>query len=330
MLDGMKVLELAYYYPGPYCCKILSELGAEVIKIEPPSGDPMRYRKNIFAGVNAGKKIMNLDLKNENDREKLYEIVRDADAVVEGFRPGVAKRLGVDYPTLKRINENLIYCSITGFGQNSEIKRPVHDINVLSMAGICQISGLHHSNPCDPNVQLSDFSSSVIAAIAILSAYIRRLKTGRGTYIDVSMYDSAIFSVPLHILMAANREGYMPDFYLNPGYRIYRARDCYVSLGILDEPVFWEKLCKLLDLERYIKISFEDRIEMADEIKNEIARRISKMNREQIEILFNEEIPYGILSDLDDVVENSRLIRECEFEGDRVKTISFPASFDQG
>ena len=326
-LEKMVVVEMAYYYPGPYCCKILSELGARVLKIEPPSGDPMRYQKSIFAGINAGKELINLNLKEGEDRNTLYKIVENADVFVEGFRPGVAERLGVDYPALKNINEGLIYCSITGFGQNSGITRPVHDINVLSMAGICEISGLLHKHPCDPNVQLSDFASSVMAAVSILAAYIRKIKTGKGAYIDISMYDSAIFSIPLHILKAANESKFMPDFHLNPGYRIYRARDCYVSIGILDEPVFWERLCDMLGLEIYRNISFEERIKMAEEIENKIAEKLSGMNRDQIVKLFNEDIPYGILTNIDEVAENSGVIREVEFQGRTVKTVSFPATF---
>ncbi|MBE8539256.1 CoA transferase [Geoglobus acetivorans] len=327
MLGGMAVIELAYYYPGPFCCKILSDLGARVVKIEPPSGDPMRYRPEIFAGINAGKELLRIDLKTEEGRDEFYRLVEGADVVVEGFRPGVAKKLGVDYETLSKINEGLIYCSITGFGQNSEITRPVHDINVLAMAGICEVSGLAENTPKDPNVQFSDYTSSVMAAISILSAYIRKMRTGRGAYIDVNMYDSALFSVPLHAFRAANGKPHLRDFYDNPGYRIYRAKGCHVSIGILDEPVFWERFCRRLGLDEFAEVGFEERLARADEIEKRVAERLSDMNKREIEDLFGEDIPYGIIEPLERSVSDFDFLREVEFENTKVKTFSFPVRF---
>ncbi len=330
LLEGMTVVEVAYYYPGPYCCKVLSELGARVIKIEPPSGEPMRYREDIYLGMNAGKDIITLDLKRDGDRERLYRIVENADVFVEGFRPGVAEKLGMDYRTLKEINDGLIYCSITGFGQKSEMKRPVHDINILSLSGICEISGLSGSMPSDPNVQLSDFASAITAAVAILSAYLRKMRTGKGAYIDVSMYNSALFAIPLHFLNAINKNDPLPEFYSNPGYRIYRAKDCYVSFGILDEPKFWKVLCERLGLDEYRDISFGERIERSEEIEKRISEKLSELGRGDLERIFMEDIPYGFVNDLSSVSSQSSMAREKVFMDKVVKTISFPATFHLG
>ena len=181
MLEGIKVVEIAYFYPGPYCTQLLAELGAEVIKIEPPSGDPMRYNKAIFAALNRNKRSLFLDLKREEGKEKFFEVVKNADVVVEGFRPGVAKKLGIDYESVKKINQSIIYCSISGFGQNSSLKDvPVHDINIMSFAGVCKITGLKFDKPMDPNVQLSDYASAMFATISVLAALIRRIKNGEG------------------------------------------------------------------------------------------------------------------------------------------------------
>lgn len=326
MLEGMLVVELAYYYPGPYCCRILRDLGAEVIKVESPEGDPMRYRPEIFASLNRGKRIVKLNLKEDRGREEFYRLAENADVIVEGFRPGVARRLGVDYERISEINEGIIYCSITGFGQNSRFTRPVHDINVLAMAGICEISGLLTGRPVDPNVQLSDFSSAVFAAISIIAAYVQKLKTGKGTYIDLSMFDSALASVPLHTSAILNAGEHMRDFGGNPGYRIYRARDCYVSLGILDEPRFWDEMCRALRLE-FEGMSFEERLERAEEVERAIADRVSMMGREEIERAFGERIPYGIVEGLGDVLERSWMLEDFEFEGERYKALRFPARF---
>ncbi len=330
LLDGMTVVEVAYYYPGPYCCKILLELGARVIKVEPPSGDPMRYREDIYLGMNAGKEIITFDLKRDEDRKKLYEIVKNADVFVEGFRPGVAERIGINYEKLREINDSLIYCSITGFGQRSEMKRPVHDINILSLSGVCEISGLLRDMPSDANVQLSDFSSAITAAVSILSAYIRKLRTGKGTFIDVNMHDSALFAIPLHLLNAACGRDHLPEFYSNPGYRIYRAKDCYVSFGILDEPKFWRIFCERLGLEEYLDVSFDERLKRSEEIERKISEKISQLSKIDLESVFMEDIPYGIVNDLRSVSVRCRLIREETFMGRCVKTLSFPANFHLG
>jgi len=134
MLKGMRVLELASFYIGPFCTQILADLGADVIKIEPPFGEPLRFY--VFAAFNRNKKSVVIDLKSEKGREKFMDLARSVDVIVEGFRPGVAKRLGVDYESVRKVNSSVIYCSISGFGQDSELRDlPVHDINVLSFAG---------------------------------------------------------------------------------------------------------------------------------------------------------------------------------------------------
>ncbi len=326
MLSGMKVIEIAYYYPAPYCCKILADLGAEVIKVEPPQGDPMRYIREIFANFNHNKKIIKIDLKNENGRRDFYEIVKQADVVVEGFRVGVAKKLGIDYETLKKINPGIIYCSITGFGQKAK-DLPVHDINILSLAGICSITGLKFKKPEDPNVQLSDFASSMFAAISILSAYINKLKTGKGVFIDLSMFNSALAAVPLHVASVANGKGEIPDFISNPAYAIYKLKNGYISLGILDEPKFWNKLCEALNLD-YKNISFNERLRRNEEISEKIAKKLEEREIEEIENLFGNEIPYGVVKSLKSALEDSEILRDANFEGKNYKVIKFPAKFE--
>lgn len=267
MLEGMRVLELASFYIGPFCTQILADLGADVIKVEPPFGEPLRFYDAIFAAFNRNKKSVVIDLKNEKGREKFMDLARGVDVIVEGFRPGVAKRLGVDYESVRKVNSSVIYCSISGFGQDSELRDlPVHDINVLSFAGICRLTELKVGRPEDPNVQLSDFAAAVYAAISILAAYIRKLKTGEGTYIDLGMLDSVYAAIPAHTAHILNGLGYVRDFVENPGYGIYRTRDGYVSLGVLGEPHFWKKLCKALQLD-YGDLGYRERMERYEEIR---------------------------------------------------------------
>ncbi|AGK61095.1 putative acyl-CoA transferases/carnitine dehydratase [Archaeoglobus sulfaticallidus PM70-1] len=305
MLSNIRVLEVAYFYPGPFCTQILAEHGAEVIKIEPPTGDPMRYDRTLFSAFNRNKKSIVLNLKDEGDLKKFYELVKKSDVIVEGFRPGVAKRLGIDYDTVRKYNKGIIYCSISGFGQDSELLDiPVHDINVLSFSGICRISGIKDNVPRDPNVQISDFSSAVFAVISILMALIKRMKTGEGEYIDVSMMDSAAASIPLHSASYMNGSSDRMDFKSNPGYEIYKTRDGHISLGIMDEPHFWRNLCRVLEIEEYADISYAERLERYDEIRSRISEIIMKFKTSEIsDILRRNNIPFGVVNHFTDAVE---------------------------
>ncbi len=319
MLEGMRVVELAYFYPGPYCTQILAELGAEVIKIEPPSGDPMRYRSEIFAAFNRNKRSVVLNLKEKDNLKKFYDLVRESDVVVEGFRPGVAKKLGVDYESVKRINPGIIYCSISGLGQ--KVGKPVHDINILALTGICFISGKKLGKPVDPNVQLSDFASAVFAAISILAAYIRKMKSGEGCYIDLSMLDSALAAVPLHSSRVLNGLDVAEDFTKNPGYEIYEAKDGYVSVGILAEQHLWKEFCERLNLE-YGELTIDERIERYDELKERISEVLRERTVEELERLL-ANTPVAALRDFP---KDSEIF--CEAHYDKTyRVVGFPAKF---
>ena len=312
MLEGIRVIEIAPFYPGPFCTQILAEHGAEVIKIEPPMGDPMRFNPEMLAAINRNKRSLVLNLKEKSDLETFFNLVKDSDVVVEGFRPGVAKKLGIAYEGVKKVNPMIIYCSISGFGQDSELSDiPVHDINVLSMNGICRITGLKSGRPADPNVQLADFSSAMFATIAILMALIKRERTGEGEYIDVSMYDSSFAAVPLHTSRYLNGGGDLKDFISNPGYDIYQTKDGFVSLGMLDEPHFWKNLCNALGLERYANLSYDERIESYGEIRSEIAKAISGYTSKEIFDLFRKSnLPFGLVND---TLEGSKLFEKRGF-----------------
>ncbi|ADC65380.1 L-carnitine dehydratase/bile acid-inducible protein F [Ferroglobus placidus DSM 10642] len=318
MLEGMRVVELAYFYPAPYCTQILAELGAEGIKIEPPSGDPMRYRSEIFAALNRNKKSLVLNLKDEKDLSKFYEIVGKSDVVVEGFRPGVAKKLGVDYESVKKVNPGIIYCSIPGL---RGVNKPVHDINVLSLAGICLIAGKKFGKPIDPNVQLSDFASAVFAAISILAAYVRKIKTGEGCYINLSMLDAALASVPLHSARLLNGMDVAEDFVSNPGYDVYEAKNGYVSVGILDEKHFWKEFCEKLGLE-YGDLSFEERIKRADEIRKRISEVLKDKSVEELEGIL-ENVPFSAVRNFP---KESEIFCEAEYDK-KYRVVGFPATF---
>ncbi|MCX8172708.1 MAG: CoA transferase [Archaeoglobaceae archaeon] len=326
MID-IKVLELANFYPGPFCTKILQLLGAEVIKIEPPSGDPARNLKEVFAAFNAGKKFLTLDLKREKDREIFYSLVKDADVIVEGYRPGIAKKLGIDYEKISKINPKIIYCSISAFGQNSKLSSyPAHDLNVLGTVGILEICGKGELR--DPNVQLADFSSAVFAAISILSALIERDRSGHGKFIDISMLRSAIFAIPIHTTSILNDLGILPVFIRNPAYEIYKTSDGFITIGIIAEEHFWQRLCRALELN--IQLSLLESFEKYEEVKREIENKLTKMTtKEVLEVLQKADVPaFEVLSlknptKIEETV-GDRIFEELEFEGERVKIVRSP------
>lgn len=322
-----KVLELASFYPGPFCTRILQLLGAEVIKIEPPAGDPARNLEEIFAVFNTGKKFITLDLKKKEDKDRFFSLLKNADIVVEGYRPGIANKLGIDYESVSKVNPRIIYCSISAFGQSSKLSQyPAHDLNVLGILGILEICG--KGKPIDPNVQLADFSSAVFAVIAILSALIEREKTGRGKFIDISMLRSAAFSVPIHTTSILNGLGILPVFTRNPAYEIYRTSDGFITIGIISEEHFWQRLCKALNLN--IETSLIESFERYEGIRELISGKLEKMKTEEaIKVLQNADVPaFEVLSlrDPDRIEEllGENIFEEIEFQGKKIKIAKKP------
>ncbi len=199
-LRGVKVLDLSRVLAGPFCSMILSDMGAEVIKVEiPGSGDDTRAyppfvdgESSYFMSVNRGKKSITLNLKVEGAREALYRLAEKSDVFLENFRPGVTERLGVDYGTLRRLNPSLIYCSISSFGQTGPYaQRPGYDLIIQGMGGLMGITGEPGGPPVRIGVAITDIGAGMWAAIAILSALRARDRDGRGQYVDVSMMDGS-------------------------------------------------------------------------------------------------------------------------------------------
>lgn len=327
MLDGVRVLEVAAFYPGPFCCRLLSLLGAEIIKIEPPGGEAGRILDAVFAALNFGKKSIFLDLKSKEGLEEFNDLVKEADVIVEGFRPGVAKRLGIDYKSVMKLNPSIIYCSISAFGQNNRLAEfPAHDINCLGLGGILEISGIKELR--DPNIQLADFSSAVYATIAILGALYERERTGKGRYIDISMFHSALFSVPIHTTSIINGLGILPAFSNNPVYGIYRTRDGYVTLGIIAEEHFWKRLCKALNLN--FDFSLSESFKMYEEVRSAIQNKLESMDtKDVVDMLEKEDIPIFEVRSLRSVEEieeriGEKLVDEIEWDGRKIRLIKSP------
>ena len=207
-LEGIRVLDLSAFLPGPHMTMMLADHGADVIMVEPANGvgEPTRvigYRdaEDVsvwFRNIARGKRSLKINLKDEGGRGLFHELVKTADVLVEAFRPGVVERLGIDFGTLSSLNPRLVYCSISAFGQDGPLRdKPAHDLTVQALAGLAALNrGLEDDKPAAPNVPAADAIASLMAGTAILMALLGRERTGRGDYIDLSMYDALLAWTP--------------------------------------------------------------------------------------------------------------------------------------
>ena len=269
-LTDCLVVELTTQLPGPYCAMLLADLGARVIKVEPPGGDPLRRFPPAFASVNRGKRNVVIDLKKEAGGEVMDRLLGRADVVLEGFRPGVAARIGVDYPSAKRLNPSVVYCAISGFGQEGPYRdRAGHDINYLAIGGLLG----RGDPPAVPPVLISDLSSGLYAALAVSAALAHRAATGEGRFIDLSMTDCILSWMALDIAAAAqDPEAARGPFLANiPHYGIYETSDGrHISIGIVHEDHFWAGLCGVLGLGDWRDWSPETRLAREGEIREKL------------------------------------------------------------
>lgn len=258
-LGDLKVLDLTTYLPGPYASLLLADLGATVLHVESPAGDPARHRPQRIGDDSAlhwwlgrNKLPVTLDLKSDVDRVRFRRELVDADIVLEGFVPGVARRLGVDYETCVEVNPAVIYCSISGYGQDgADATQASHDINLAARAGLLDQARGNDAEPVPIGPPLADLAGSLHVVVAVLAALHHRERTGQGQYIDVSLFGSILALTAPQLMKAVAGAPPEPETDLNlgadPGYRLYRTSDGgHVAVGALEEK-FWGELCRLLD-----------------------------------------------------------------------------------
>lgn len=245
-LEGLRVLDLSLFLPGPMASLMLADHGAEVIKLEPPGeGEPTRHiglkqagRSVWFRNTHRGKKSISINLKDPRGREAVLRIAEGCDVFIEAFRPGVMKRLGLDYEVVAARNPRIVYCSIAAFGQDGPLaQRPAHDLAVQALSGLLACNIDREGRPINAHLPAADMAASFVALAGILMALWRREKTGRGDYLDVAMLDS-LMAWTVNVtgpVFAEQRAPYPPherSFGGNAFYRIYRCRDGrYLALG---------------------------------------------------------------------------------------------------
>lgn len=337
-LTGIKILDLSTQVPGPYCSMLLADLGAEVIKIEnTEGGDRTRLLPHLFDGINRNKKSIALNLKSSQGKEVFYKMAEKADVVIEGFRPGVCKKLGIDYDTIKKITPGIIYCSITGYGQEGPYRdRPGHDINYLGYSGLLSLEGDLNNYSKMRGIPIADLAGSMFAAVSILTALIYRTKTGNGQYIDVSL-TAAVFSLISASLTAGFQgQGEDESLYI-PHYGLFKTSDGkFITLGIVHEEHFWKNLCSVIDMGDMSKMDLFNRIVKREEI---IARLnnsfITKNHNEWIKILNDAGVPCGPVYAIDESYSDPQNVhRNSVFEmnhpaGGKLKLRAFPVAFSE-
>jgi alpha-methylacyl-CoA racemase len=349
-LSDVKILDLTRLLPGGFCTLLLADLGADVIKVEDTGkGDYLRWappyygseehtplgtRSALYLALNRNKRSVRIDLKQERGRQALLKLVESADVLVEGFRPGVLDKLGVGYEVLRQSNPALVYCPITGYGQDGPNRdRAGHDMNYLGLNGLLALTGEAGGPPIQSGGQIADLGGGgLMAAVGILAALQEAQRSGEGQVVDISMTDGSL----AWLVMEAARyfaSGEVPkrgDVMLSGGiicYRPYEAKDGWVTCGAL-EPKFWSAFCRGVGREDLIEKQFE---KPGSDAHREVAEIFRTKTQEEWKA-FNDEHDAMIepVLELDEALE-SELVREREMtiayeqpELGEVKQLGFP------
>jgi len=275
-LDGLRVLDLSRLLPGGFCSLLLSDFGADVIKIEDTgAGDYIRWAPPVYEGaapsaggalflaLNRGKRSIRCNLKSDGGRRVLLALVRDADVLLESFRPGVMDRLGVGYEALRAQNPRLVYCAITGYGQDGPGRdRSGHDLNYLGLNGVLSLGGEAGGPPVQPGVQVADLGGgALMAAMGIMVALRERERSGEGQLVDCSMFDGSLSWLAMLAAeaLASGRAPRRGELGLAGRYCCYRPYECvdgWVTLAAL-EPKFWRAWCEGVARPDLIESAFE-------------------------------------------------------------------------
>ncbi|HLY47755.1 MAG TPA: CoA transferase, partial [Solirubrobacteraceae bacterium] len=347
-LDGLRVLDLTRLLPGGYASLLLADFGADVVKVEDTGiGDYIRWsaphyegadvtaRSALFLALNRGKRSIRIDLKQERGKEVLLRLVRDADVLLESFRPGVLDRLGVGYDRLREENRALVYCAITGYGQEGPLRdRSGHDINYLALNGLLGLTGEADGPPVQPAGQIADIGGGALTAvIGILMALRERDRSGQGQLVDCSMFDGSLSWLALVAaeLLAGGSVPRRGRLSLGGGivcYRPYRCADGYVSLGAL-EPKFWAEFCRGVGREDLLEHAFDPPGSAAHDAVTEVFA--SRTREEWREFASAHDCCLEPVLDLDEalgseIVEHRQMVVELHQPGaqDQVRLLGAP------
>jgi crotonobetainyl-CoA:carnitine CoA-transferase CaiB-like acyl-CoA transferase len=346
-LEGLKVLDASRLLPAALCTQLLGDLGADILKVEEPGrGDYQRgfppigkVDSGTFLLCNRNKRSMTLNLKHEEGKRIFRELTAQSDVVVEGFRPGVMDRLGLGYEELRKINPRLVYCAISGYGQDGPYRRVAgHDLNYLGVIGALPLFGKAGEGPMVPGLLAADIGASMIGAWGILAAVLARQKTGEGQFVDVSMMDAAVSFLTYHaaepLFGSVEPKG---GEYRNTGgapcYGIFRCKDGhYVTLGALEDH-FWARFCDLAGVPQLKQDQFPegDARESQFSLMEEVFRK--RTRQEWVDLFFANDIPGGPVNTMSEAFDDPHMrARQMLLHVDhpiegRIPQLGFPVKF---
>lgn len=306
-LDGIRVVCLASQFPGPFGCSVLSDLGAQVVLVERPGGDPLRQMPWLFDAVNRGASSVVADLKTPRGRDHVLGLVEKAHAVVEGFRPGVADRLGVGPEACRALRPELVYVSVSGFGPNGPDRDvPAHDLGYQAVAGLLDAElfpGLRRSpGGIPPGLPIADLAAGVFAAIAVLTGLVRAERRQTGSVIDVAMVDAVLTLAGTAAVPRLNGTG-PAAVPFDPAYGVFTASDgVEVCLSVAFEDPFWRQLCAELGMDELSGLGGWARRADGDRLRQLIAARIAaRPGSDLLDALRRRDVPATRVNSLDDL-----------------------------
>ena len=347
-LEGIRVLDVSQVMAGPFACMLLADMGADVIKVEPPEGDQTRGAMGFkmkgpdsmgFLNMNRNKRSVTLDLKSTEDREFFYELAKTADVIVENYRPGVVQRLRIDYEAIKAINPKIVYVSISGFGQSGPWStRPGFDLMAQAMSGVMSVTGYPGGKPVKAGVPVADIGCALFAVSGLLSAYIGAQKTGVGQHIDASLFDS-VMAFSIWDMSEYWGTGVAPtplgtSNKMSAPYQAVKARDRYFVMGATNQKL-WTKLCNLLDRPDLIEhpeyatipLRLKNREALIETLEQEFAKRDSA---DWVDTMLAAGIPAGPILTYPEAFEGEhatyrRMTMDIDHPNEgKVKNIGFP------
>jgi crotonobetainyl-CoA:carnitine CoA-transferase CaiB-like acyl-CoA transferase len=337
-LDGIRIIDFSKALAGPYCTMLLADMGAEVIKVEMPgSGDDSRGwgppfiegEAAYFLSVNRNKKSITLNLKDPKAKEIALKIIEKADIVLESNRPGVMTKLGLDYETVKKINPEIIYCSISGFGQTGPYsKRPGFDQVIQGYGGIMGLTGEKGGGPLKVGIAVTDIATGMFAATGILTALFHRERTGQGQHVDASMLDGQVswltYQAGRYLASGNVPERIGSAHPLIVPYQDFEASDGFINIAAGNDNL-WKKFCAVTDLSDIADdpkfATNPKRVENRDEVVAIVSKKIkTKTMQEWLDILNDAGVPCGPIYTVDQIFKDPQVLaREMLVEVDHPK-----------
>ena len=326
VFEGLKVVDLTTALNGPFCTMFLGDYGADVIKIEPVGGEQSRSwgpideksgESGFYGFVNRNKKGCTLNLKSEKGLEMFYELVKDADVLVENYRGGVTERLKIDYDTIKKINPNIIYASGSGFGQYGPIThRPCYDIVARAMGGMLNLTGFKENDPVKVGPSVADHVAGIYLMVGVGMALYHREKTGEGQHIDVSMFD-VIFSLLENAIVNYTMGGFIPERNGNVDpsiapFDVYACKDGFVALGVGNDKLF-NKFANIIGHQELLEDErYKDNVSRCDnyipDLQNLIREWCADYTKSEIEDIMDEAgIPCGPVLNVKEAIEHPHI-----------------------